>query len=154
MRQLHDASIGFALDDRVWQSRAKVPSEVICHNDFAPHNLAFTDGHLIGAIDFDMCSPGPRLWDIAYFATRAVPLTGTTPPNAPGMEQARRRTQLILDAYGSDATWADVLRVAIIRLHDLADMSKQKAEELGKPHLLDEAEQYARDAEFLAAWTG
>lgn len=154
LRQLHDASIGFALDDRIWQSRAKVPSEVICHNDFAPHNLAFADGRLIGAIDFDMCSPGPRLWDLAYFATRAVPLTGETPPNAPGMGQARRRTQLILDAYGSDATWADVLRVAIIRLHDLADMSRQKAEELGKPHLLDEAEQYACDAGFLAAWTG
>jgi hypothetical protein len=154
LRQLHDASIGFALDDRIWQSRTKVPSEVICHNDFAPHNLAFTDGRLIGAIDFDMCSPGPRLWDIAYFATRAVPLTGVTPPNAPGMEDARRRTQLILDAYGSDASWADVLRVAIIRLHDLADMSRLKADELGKPHLLDEAEGYARDAAFLRAWNG
>jgi hypothetical protein len=151
LRQLHDASIGFPLDDAVWQSLAKVPSEVICHNDFAPHNLAFTGGVFLGAIDFDMCSPGPRLWDIAYFATRAVPLTGETPANAPGMEQARHRVGLILAAYGSDATWSDVIRVAVIRLYDLAEMSRQKAVELGKPHLVDEADYYERDAVFIAA---
>lgn len=149
LRQLHDASIGFAIDDSVWQSRAKVPSEVVCHNDFAPHNLAFANGHLVGAIDFDMCSPGPRLWDIAYFATRAVPLTATTPINAPGMEKAQRRVQIILDAYKSDATWSDVLRVAIIRLHDLAEMSMLKADELGKPQLALDAQEYVRDANYL-----
>jgi len=75
-------------------------------------DLAFADGAIVGAIDFDFCSPGPRLWDIAYFATRIVPLTGTTPEGAPGMDDARRRVELILCAYGSDATWEDVLRVA------------------------------------------
>jgi len=149
LRELHDASIGFALDGAIWQAPAKVPAEVICHNDFAPHNLAFTDGAIVGAIDFDMCSPGPRLWDIAYFATRVVPLTEATPEDAPGMDDARRRVELILRAYGSDETWRDVLRVAIIRLHDLAQMSIEKAAELRKPHLLDEAEEYERDARFL-----
>ena len=149
LRQLHDASIGFGLDGAVWQSVTKVPSEVICHNDFAPHNLAFVDGAVVGAIDFDMCSPGPRLWDIAYFATRAVPLTAETPDGAPGMDRARERVEVILAAYGTDATYSDVLRVAIIRLHDLAEMSREKAVELGKPHLLDEADEYERDAAFL-----
>jgi len=151
LRQLHDASIGFALDGAIWQSRAKVPSEVICHNDFSPHNLAFVDGAIVGAIDFDMCSPGPRLWDIAYFATRAVPLTGETPDNAPGMHEARRRVDLLLTAYGSAATWNDVIRLAVIRLHDLAEMSRDKAVELAKPRLLDEAEYYEREAHVLAA---
>jgi hypothetical protein len=149
LRQLHDASIGFGIDDTVWQSRTKVPSEVICHNDFAPHNLAFERGTLVGAIDFDMCSPGPRLWDIAYFATRTVPLTSDTPVGAPTMDQARRRVDVLLAAYGSSATWDDVLRLAIIRLYDLADMSREKAEELAKPHLLDEAQAYDRDARYL-----
>jgi hypothetical protein len=154
LRQLHDASIGFPVDGSVWQSPTKVPSEVICHNDFAPHNLAFERGRIVGVIDFDMCSPGPRLWDIAYFATRAVPLTAVTPPGAPGMDQARRRTQVILDAYGSDATLADVLRVAIIRLHDLAGMSRRLAVTLRKPNLADEADEYERDAAYLRtlAW--
>jgi Ser/Thr protein kinase RdoA (MazF antagonist) len=149
LRELHDASIGFGIDGAIWQAPAKVPAEVICHNDFAPHNLAFIDGAVVGVIDFDMCSPGPRLWDLAYFATRVVPLTAATPQGAPGMQHARRRAEVILRAYGSEATWHDVLRVAIIRLHDLARMSVEKAAELGKPHLLDEAEEYERDARFL-----
>lgn len=149
LRQLHDASIGLGLDGAIWQSPAKIPAEVICHNDFAPHNLAFVDGAIVGAIDFDMCSPGPRLWDIAYFATRAVPLTASTPPGAPAMADARRRVEIILRAYGSDASWHDVLRIAIIRLHDLAAMSIDKAAELNKPALLDDAAEYTSDAAFL-----
>lgn len=151
LRELHDASIGFGLDGAIWQAPAKVPAEVICHNDFAPHNLAFVDGAFVGAIDFDMCSPGPRLWDIAYFATRVVPLTEATPEGAPDMRDARRRVELLLRSYGSDATWQDVLRVAVIRLHDLAEMSTLKAAELGKPHLLDEARAYSADGHFLRA---
>jgi hypothetical protein len=65
------------------------------------------------------------------------------------MDEARRRVEIILDAYGSDATWGDVLRLAIIRLHDLASMSIEKAEELGKPELLDDAKEYDRDARCL-----
>ena len=151
LRELHDASIGFALDSAVWQSRTKIPAEVICHNDFAPHNLAFTDGAFVGAIDFDMCSPGPRIWDIAYFATRAVPLTAQTPRNAPGMDQARHRVDVILRGYGLTATWHDVIRIAVIRLLDLAGMSRKKAVELGKPELLADADGYERDAAFLRA---
>jgi hypothetical protein len=151
LRRLHDASIGFGLDGAVWQAPTKVPSEVICHNDFSPHNLAYdADGHVVGAIDFDFASPGPRLWDLAYYATRAVPLTDRTPPNAPGPADAERRVRLLLDAYGSDATWDDVLRVAIIRLHDLAEMSRDKALELGKPELAADADGYEREAAYLA----
>lgn len=150
LRALHDASIGFGLDGAIWQAPAKVPSEVVCHNDFSPHNLGFDDdGHVVGAIDFDFASPGPRLWDIAYFATRAVPLTDRTPDNAPGMADAPRRVQLILDAYGSEATWHDVLRVAVLRLHDLAEMSRDKAVELGNPQLADDADGYEREAAYL-----
>jgi len=156
LRRLHDASIGFSGDDAIWQSPAKMPAEVVCHNDFSPHNLAFRDGRIVGAIDFDFCSPGPRLWDIAYFATRIAPLTATPPHNAPGMDAARRRVQRILDAYGDGhiMTWDDVVRVAIIRLHDLAGLSRQMAEELRKPQLLEDAKAYDRDGHYLAAFRG
>ncbi|MGC9156175.1 MAG: phosphotransferase [Ferrimicrobium sp.] len=131
----------------------KLPSEVICHNDFAPHNLVFDHGQIVGAIDFDYCSPGPRLWDIAYFATRTVPLSASPPENAPDMDQARRRVELILDAYGSGPgiSWSDVVRVSIIRLHDLAVFSRRKATELQKPHLLADAEAYDRDGYYLTS---
>ena len=153
LRRLHDASIGFPADGAIWQAPVKIPAEVICHNDFSPHNLVFEDGRIVGAIDFDFCSPGPRLWDIAYFATRIVPLTAETPPSAPEMDHAQRRVQLILDAYGSDAgtTFDNVIRVAIIRLHDLAHLSRSKANELHNPTLLDDADAYDRDGHFLTA---
>jgi hypothetical protein len=156
LRRLHDASIGFSSDDAIWQSPAKIPAEVVCHNDFSPHNLAFRDRRIVGAIDFDFCSPGPRLWDIAYFATRIAPLTATPPQNAPGMDDARRRVQTILDAYGDDhvMTWEDVVRVAIIRLYDLAGLSRQKAAELRKPQILEDAKAYDRDGHYLATLRG
>lgn len=151
LRQLHDASIGFAIDGAVWQSPTKIPAEVICHNDFAPHNLAFNaEGVITGVIDFDMCSPGPRLWDIAYFATRACPLTADVPEGAPGADQMRRRIELVLDAYGSDASGRDVVRVAATRLYDLAELSIAKADELFKPQLRAEAVAYERDANYLS----
>lgn len=153
LRRLHDASIGFGIDGAVWQSPTKIPAEVICHNDFAPHNLAFNDeGDIIGVIDFDMCSPGPRLWDLAYFATRACPLTASPPDGAPGREDARRRIDLLLSEYGSDASWEDVVRVAVTRLYDLAEMSVAKADELFRPQLRAEAVAYERDAKHLAGW--
>lgn len=153
LRRLHDASVGFASDGAAWQSPVKLPSEVVCHNDFAPHNLAFDHGRMVGAIDFDFCSPGPRLWDIAYFATRAVPLGANPPENAPGKDQARRRVRLTLDAYGEGPIigWDDVVRVSIVRLHDLAALSRQKAGDLHKPHLLTDAEAYDDDGRYLAA---
>ena len=105
-------------------------------------------------IDFDFCSPGPRIWDIAYFATRAVPLTADTPDNAPSMAHAQDRVETILSAYGRDRagptlTWDDVLRVAIERLDALAGFSRRKAAELMKPGLGLDADSYDRDAEFL-----
>lgn len=155
LRQLHDASIGFPLDDAVWQSPSKVPVEVVCHNDFSPHNLAFREGAVIGAIDFDMCSPGPRIWDLAYYATRMVPLTSEPPDGAPAGAEVRRRIDLLLDAYGRDAgsvplTVDAVVQLAIRRLYELADFSREKADELGKPELRDHATEYERDAVHLS----
>jgi len=69
------------------------------------------------------------------------------------MDQARGRVQLILDAYGHWPVidWDDIVRVAVIRLHDLAGFSRQKAGELHKPHLLLEADAYDNDGHYLAA---
>ena len=149
LRTLHDASIGFKRAGAIWQLPPHEPVEVICHNDFAPHNLAFHDGRVVGVIDFDTSSPGPRIWDIAYLATRMVPLAAEHPENAPGPEQVDRRIEVLLGAYGSNASPAEVIRVAIIRLRDLAEFSRSKAVELNKPNLVSDAVQYERDASHL-----
>lgn len=49
LRRVHDASEALALDDRVWRTAVHVPVEVVCHNDFAPHNL-LVQGELLRGI--------------------------------------------------------------------------------------------------------
>ena len=150
LRSLHDASVGFDTEGAIWRMPARAPVEVICHNDFAPHNLAFENGGVVGVIDFDTCSPGSRMWDIAYLATRMVPLTAEPPAGAPAEGRSRDRVQLLLDAYGSDADWTEVLRMAVIRLRDLGAFTVRMAAESSKPHLLEDAADYDRDSAHLA----
>jgi hypothetical protein len=76
LREWHDATATFVRrPEDVWWWPGKIPAEVICHVDFAPYNHVFQNGELVGAIDFDICYPGPRLWDLAYTAYRYLPLT-------------------------------------------------------------------------------
>ena len=90
LRRWHDASADFAAVDAIWQQPAREPAEVVCHNDWSPHNLVFADGRVTGVIDVDMASPGPRVWDVAYLATRLVPLAQDHPAwDSPA--HARRR---------------------------------------------------------------
>ena len=149
LRELHEASVGFDTAGATWQSTSHEPVEVICHNDFAPHNLTFVGGHVAGVIDFDLCSPGPRIWDLAYLATRMVPLTTQQHEGAPGEDQWSRRIGLLLDSYGRDLSSGSIVRTAIMRLRDLAVFSRAKAADLGKPELNDHAMLYERDADHL-----
>lgn len=101
LAQLHRASATFDATGAVWQLEPRSPAEVICHNDFAPYNMVFTDGHLSGVIDWDTAAPGPRIWDLAYLAYRLVPLTEPSnveaDPVDPSLHAAR--LALLCDAY-------------------------------------------------------
>lgn len=152
LADLHRATAGFEVDDAVWQVPAHEPVEVLCHNDFAPTNLVFTDGRPTGVIDWDTLSPGPRVWDLAYLAYRLVPLTD--PANPDGLlgtvEERARRLRLLCDAYGDDLRPADVLPVVATRLDDLAAFTARRAGP-GDEHLLDHVGLYRRDARWVRA---
>lgn len=76
LREWHDATVSFERrPDDVWWWPGKLPAEVICHVDFAPYNHVFREHQFVGAIDFDLCYPAPRLWDLAYSAYCYLPLT-------------------------------------------------------------------------------
>jgi Ser/Thr protein kinase RdoA (MazF antagonist) len=151
LRRLHEASLPLAGVTDGWRSPVREPAEVVCHNDFAPYNLVFADGLLVGVIDFDYCSPGPRLWDLAYLAYRLAPLTGTLDTEPFTASERAGRVQRLLTAYGSDATVEELLALVVRRLEDLADFSDDAAVRLGNPELAGHATGYRKDAARLRA---
>jgi hypothetical protein len=123
LRRYHDITASFSPPaDASWQLPAHQPSEVICHNDFAPYNLVWNGDALVGVIDFDLASPGPRTWDMAYTAYRFVPLTSPTNPDLPFRDTAERAHRLaaFCGAYGADDIGPrQVAQAAISRLCEL-----------------------------------
>ena len=150
LRRIHDATADLDVDGP-WRAPAHEPVEVICHNDFAPYNLVFagTTGRVVGAIDWDFASPGPRLWDVSYLAYRIVPLS--TADWGDGFDEAERRNRLtrLLAAYRSGAQASQVAELLRERLDELARLSDDFAERLHKPDLHDHAALYRHDAAHL-----
>lgn len=148
LRRVHDATVGI---DRAgpWRSPVHQPVEVICHNDYAPYNLVFDGDHVVGAIDWDFASPGPRLWDLAYLAYRIVPLSSADWADGFGTDARSERLRALLEAYGSVARPKDLLEVLERRLLEVADYSDAAADERG-PELREHAALYRRDAGRLA----
>jgi aminoglycoside phosphotransferase (APT) family kinase protein len=79
LRSWHDATITFPRDGAAWRTPVHEPDEVICLNDCAPYNMVGDDDGLVGFIDIDMASPGPRVWDLAYLAYRLCPFAESRP---------------------------------------------------------------------------
>jgi ribosomal protein S18 acetylase RimI-like enzyme len=156
LRRIHDASLDFDTTGAVWQSPARTPAEVICHNYFAPDNFVGADGELVGVIDWDSSSPGPRLWDLAYLAYGSVPLTTASNTGADAATLAARseRTAALLAAYGDVngtplATVAELEYMLVQRLLDLAEFGDAQASVEGRARLAEHAALYRADAEAL-----
>ncbi len=106
LRRYHDATRCFGSPaGATWQLTYPDATrhDVICHNDFAPYNCLFVDGHVHAMIDFDTAGPGPAVWDFAYAAYRFVPLAAPERLASLGWRERPdfgRRTRLFCDAYG------------------------------------------------------
>ncbi|WP_157802519.1 DUF2809 domain-containing protein [Sediminihabitans luteus] len=139
--------------DRVWRSPVHEPVEVVCHNDVAPYNMVFRDGRLVGVIDLDTASPGPRVWDLAYLAYRLAPFAADAFDGAddvPDLDPLARLDALV-DAYGMPFARADVLATMADRLDELALDAEGRAATSGPPELREHAAMYRADAERLRA---
>lgn len=146
LRAWHDATVGFGLERAVWRSPVREPAEVVCLNDAAPYNMVRADGTLVGFIDVDMASPGPRVWDVVYLAYRLCGWCEDMPA-PPGLAPEERLAEL-LAGYGRDRAPAadDVLSAMHDRLLDLADWTDAHARKTDRPDLHDHAAMYRRDA--------
>lgn len=150
LRKAHDATVDYVDPDARWRAPGRRPAEVICHNDFAPYNMVFKDHKLVGVIDWDFASPGPRLWDVAYLAYRLVPLMSAENPDAPDFPvDLRHRLQLLLDSYGSKATPFEVLAVVVERLDELAEFTHSHALARRDDELHEHSVAYSADAHYL-----
>lgn len=144
LRRLHDASVGFAPSDAVWQQADREPAQVVSVNDFAPYNLVLDEGRIVGVIDLDQASPGPRTRDLAHLAYRLAPLTAPENGDARVSTDAERgrRLRLLADAYG-DVAPAAILSAVEPLLEEIA----AHADSAGRP---DHAALYRRDAVWAA----
>jgi hypothetical protein len=105
LRMFHDAQYGFRPPPTsVWRSFGPPPpdTEVICHHDAAPHNVVWRPDGTLAMIDFDLCSPGARIYDVAYAAWTWVPLFSDRDSYTLGWRRPDRprRLRLFADAYG------------------------------------------------------
>lgn len=150
MAELHKATEDFRSEGAIWQLPTHQPAEVFCHNDFAPCNMVFSNERLSGVIDWDTASPGPRVWDLAYLAYRLVPLNELTVDDGLviSLEDRAQRLHLLCRSYGPTLTTAEVVAMAVQRLHELADFTQARADE-GLEHLRSHADLYRRDASWI-----
>jgi hypothetical protein len=110
LRRMHDAQTGFvAPPDAEWHSGPLAPvggGDVICHNDLFPPNVIFRGGSPAALIDWDLCTPAPRLYDVASAANFWAPLAHDDRACAFGLanDRAGERLRFLCDGYGLDAS--------------------------------------------------
>ncbi|OCI30677.1 phosphotransferase enzyme family protein [Oerskovia enterophila] len=160
LRRVHDGSVGFlAAGDApappIWQSAPHEPAEVVCHNDVAPYNLVFRDGVVVGLIDFDTASPGPRIWDLAYLGYRLAPFVadaaGEDGSDVVGRLDPLARLDALVAAYGLPFSRREVLTAMVARLEEIADFTDGRAEQTARSDFRRHAAMYRADARRVAA---
>ena len=152
LRQFHDASESFS-SDIAWNFESIEPAEVIIHRDFAPYNCIFENERFVGLIDFDLCGPGPRLWDIAYTAYRFVPLMpyGYADLESPfSVEVMHRRLEAFLDSYDFGYSSAEVLAMTIRRLDAMVSWIRDWVKDNPNTGLVQNGDTYAKHRNWLA----
>ncbi|MCB9497405.1 MAG: aminoglycoside phosphotransferase family protein [Fibrobacteria bacterium] len=162
LRQWHDATRDFPREGAAWGFSNGTPDDVICHNDFAPYNCVFQEGRrMTGLIDFDLCCPGSRLWDLSYSVYRFLPLMPNPPLEegddaSPFTAQERsHRLRLFLHSYGTPPDGQAIplpsLYAAVsVRLQSLSQWTRAYALQTGNETLDRNARMYARHAEWIA----
>jgi len=160
LREWHDATLGFDLEDAIWRMDTHTNHEVICHNDFAPYNCVFVGHEMVGLIDFDLCAPGSRLWDMAYSAYRFIPVMPQEPISeyddvSPySVDDMNRRLELFLDAYAKNRDEfrydrCDLLQVMVDRLKAISEWTRDYAARTSNSTLARNAVMYDNHSEWI-----
>ena len=122
LRRFHDAASSFeSTPDARWRFAGRPgPYATILHGDWAPYNVVWHDGGVVGVIDWDLARPGDPLDDLAFAAWHWAPLHHPDMlergPLGPWEPDRERRLRLIVETYGLDRRKGFMQRI-IARMH-------------------------------------
>jgi Ser/Thr protein kinase RdoA (MazF antagonist) len=102
VRDYHDAVSTFDPKPYAWPPTPPPDfiGELVSHNDLNLDNVVFRDGRAAALIDFDLASPGCRVWDIACAARLWAPLRPDHYIDDARHGRAKERFRLFVDSYG------------------------------------------------------
>jgi hypothetical protein len=107
LRRYHDATEGVAVSEGspwAFRSGPARPGEVICHGDFGPWNVVWSDDEPVGLLDFDFAGPGDQMLDIAYALAYVAPFCrdeeATRWRAYPAPPDREKRMSVFAEAYG------------------------------------------------------
>ena len=105
LRAYHRAVSTFDPAPHVWPPSppAAFVEGLVSHNDLNLDNVVFRDGRAVALIDFDLASPGSRLWDVACAARLWAPLRPDSAIDDDRRGRALARFRLFVDSYGLPA---------------------------------------------------
>jgi hypothetical protein len=104
LRGYHAAVSGFDPSPHGWPPSPPPPfaGGLVSHNDVNLDNVVFHDQRAVALIDFDLASPGCRVWDVACAARLWAPLRPDRHIEDARRGEALARLRLFVDSYGLD----------------------------------------------------
>jgi hypothetical protein len=105
LRAYHRAVSTFDPTPHRWPPSPPAPfvEGLVSHNDLNLDNVVFRDGRAAGLIDFDLASPGSRLWDVACAARLWAPLRPDSAVDDGRRGRTLARLRVFVDGYGVPA---------------------------------------------------
>lgn len=116
----HQAVASFDPGPHDWPDRPPPAfcSGLVSHNDPNLDNVIFRGERAVALIDFDLASPGSRLWDLAIAARLWAPLRSDPDITDSRLGSSLRRFRIFADACGVAAEERDLLVEAVRQSHD------------------------------------
>ncbi len=120
LREYHRAVADFDPTPHVWPPSPTPPfaGDLVSHNDPNLDNVVFRDGRAVALIDFDLASPGSRVWDVACAARLWAPLRPERYIDDARRGRAIARFRLFVDSYGLADVDRGRLVCAVLQNHD------------------------------------
>ena len=120
LRRYHEAAASFDPAPYRWPASPPPPfaGRLVLHNDPNLDNVVFRHGRAVALIDFDLASPGTRVWDVAAAARLWAPLRLDDDVQDARHGRVLHRFRLFADAYGLTEPERAVLVDAVIANHD------------------------------------